>query len=1159
MNANYLNATTECLQHQETKEFDNTKQDTTTTLLKKNYVYNNDDDENKLHEGGGGGGTNHTKYNPILTSILHNSKNNIKDLEAQETTQKLSNSFDSNKNSFKKVFDYELQPKHEDLHLSNDNRDIQLKDKKIFSTSINQLYLNKSTNLNQIENNNYDIILNDNKNDNFNTSSINTNKQDNPDLKLKDKKSNNKFKLPNFGISENSYNNNNNKIASSQYHHQNLMHPASFSTTSSFDSSGLLDNSRGTFTTAAPAGVKSLRRKNDDYFQTFATNRETSGINVNSSNTNTNNNNLNSAMFHPTWDEWKRSHLNEKNNINNNLNESISFAKTNSDNFSNKQRTKNELNENKNTFNTSDSTEKNTTTRNFIEETIRHKNSSNNNNNNNNYQNHSQSNYTVPNTNYQVINNSSSQKTRDMYLGGKNDASDVFNQATPIVIHDNSRNQRQQQDQIHQSKQMFNSNTNTNSNTKSRHYPVYPFDGQPNRPPSPVRLSSIVLAKQPPIDVDFKDYQIEQPKMPQPEPQQPKKLKTIMSTQKRKDSAPTLTGWRAGSESDTDTQNRLLAKASGSIPIEYLSIRIDPKPNDKKTEKSKKSITTGTNTSTDRGKRIASTNTNQEELPQYNLHVSLDSLFVKSRREASTSTDRKNKNAATETEIKQRDAGTVTDVEDEPEPPPPPPPQPQEHFYRSRKSRYTEWETASTPPEPTYKLEFLTKSPRTVIRKNFQSHQHAHCHERVGNFLNDDDHSDICQHALRVDDDDRIIFGSSTSSAFNHNHNHHHHQEQYSSFRRSGSFPSLCVRPVPVVINNPIQTKRYIKHTHTYTPIIQHQQFAATYMPLQNNMIGLLPMGTSNGCLHSQDLNQHFDQFNSKFSQVFGNQTCIQQHVEPQTQRYYKFSRTTSDNVNPVATFGEIYQRQNSSSSRAHRQSFESSNNNNHQFSSSSVKSPIIEMPATPESTLGRQRFFSSSSSTAGGNMSLNNKAAYSSGYNSFSQGGNFTAATSTSGIGGPSHATLSPTPIFVNHENNNGYSSSSSIQKTFEPEVKSKSHNYVSSSSSSKIQQQQKSHKGYNKEEEEEELFNLTPNQMDSDKQFRPIYQPVINETSFAASTRTTPIPVINAPHSKKRTNNYSASSFETSQGTNQQQQNTAKWNNGFPQRFSSTQTIAN
>ena len=75
-------------------------------------------------------------------------------------------------------------------------------------------------------------------------------------------------------------------------------------------------------------------------------------------------------MFHPTWDEWKRSHINEKNSINNNLNESISFTKVNSDNFSNKQKIKNESNDNKNTFNTSDSIEKNTTTRSFIEETM---------------------------------------------------------------------------------------------------------------------------------------------------------------------------------------------------------------------------------------------------------------------------------------------------------------------------------------------------------------------------------------------------------------------------------------------------------------------------------------------------------------------------------------------------------------------------------------------------------------------------------------------------------------------------------------------------------------------------------------------------------------------------------------------------------------------
>jgi hypothetical protein len=1008
----------------------------TTQLVNENYDCNN----HNIREG-----TNHTEDNLLLTNIniisssrdnpynTPNNNNNNKDLNNENeigAREELSNNF-SNKSSLE-INNYqenELQPKIEDSSSSNDNKHLpKIQNPKLYSSSINQLYLNKSNVSKEIDsinhnndtnnnNNNNNIIRSVGSNDDSNnlpkTENIKSNlinvksssKQSNPDFKQHDElkstkdleretnnsivtSNNKKFNLPNFGFFENTFSDNknllnsenqtslktqliisnnlnhniNNRIASPTLtsHHNNinkihshnfdLMHQSSFSSTSSspppthyqpittsvFDSSGLVE-ARGTFS-AAPAGVKSLNRKNEinsDLFSlenilsnttttTKTTNRSglssetSSGFNVNNnkninnnaySSNNNKNNNFNSAtMFHPTWDEWKRSHLNEKNNVNNNnLNESISFSKTSSDNFSNKHKTKNESNDNKNTFNTSDSIEKNTTTRSFIEETIRHKNKFNAN------QEHQQENqqyyhnankYSVPNTNYQVLgqtstnqyfhnntsNKTSNQKSSGMYF---NNSTDVYNPPSPIVINDNSdiysSSKRQEQthsskreQQLNQTKKLVTSNLKS-TNHSTRHYPVYPFDAQPNRAASPVRLSSIVLAKQPPIEVEVKDFKIEPP--PQPEPQQPKKIKTIMSTQKRKESAPNLTGWRTESDSDTEIQNRLLAKASGSIPIEYISIRRDPKPNEKRPEKNKKSITTGTNTSTERGKRIASTNTNQDELPQYNLHVSLDSLFVKSRREASTSTERKNKNAATETEIKQRDACTVTDAEEEPEPPPPPPP-PQQYCFRSRKSRYTEWETASTPPEPTYRLEFLTKSPRVVHRRNFQSNQHVHTHERVG-CLNDDDNdlSEIFNNNnVMVDDDDRIIFGSSTASAFNHSHHnhHHHHHHEHRSCRRSGSFPNLLVRPVPIIVDNGVQTKRYVKHTHstTHTPIIQQQTFSS-FSP----QIGLLPLKTSNGCINSENWNNHFDVFNSKFSEVFGGNHNFVQHIEPKTER----------------------------------------------------------------------------------------------------------------------------------------------------------------------------------------------------------------------------------------------------------------------------------
>ena len=261
-----------------------------------------------------------------------------------------------------------------------------------------------------------------------------------------------------------------------------------------------------------------------------------------------------------------------------------------------------------------------------------------------------------------------------------------------------------------------------------------------------------------------------------------------------------------------------------------------------------------------------------------------------------------------------------------------------------------------------------------------------------------------------------------------------------------------------------------------------------------------------------------------------------------------------------MPTFGEIYQRH---SSRAQQQQqYESSNQFN---SSQQVRSPIIEMPSTPESTIGRKRFFSSSSSTAGGYGNIaSSKNAYSSGYNSFSQGGVASAATSTSGIGGPVN-TLSPTPIFVNHENKD-YSASSSIQKTFEPIIKQ---NYSTSSTTKTMtnsynetaQQFKQKTNGYNKEEEEEEMFNLTPNhqinQIDSDKQFRPIYQPVVNETNAFTPATTTPIPVTNSSNNKNKRHNYSTSSYEYSES--QGNQPPQMWSNGYPQPFNSTQTISN
>ncbi len=253
--------------------------------------------------------------------------------------------------------------------------------------------------------------------------------------------------------------------------------------------------------------------------------------------------------------------------------------------------------------------------------------------------------------------------------------------------------------------------------TGPRH-PVYPIDRKPERPPSPIKFGSAVLAKQEPVTVPVVQKIIE---APPPETPKPKKIcKTILSTRTRKNSAPNLGAYDA----DEYIQPQLVVKHTGAIPIEYISIRRDPEPKPK-IEVAKKSITIGTNTNVERGMKIASTNTNTDELPQYNLHVSLDSLFIKQRREASTETEIKNTNVGTETETRHRDACTVTDDEGEVGPT-----ASEQYLYQSHNSRYAEWETRSNPPEDFYRLEFLTKSPRTIHRKNIGpmcSNNHVFC------------------------------------------------------------------------------------------------------------------------------------------------------------------------------------------------------------------------------------------------------------------------------------------------------------------------------------------------------------------------------------------------------------------------------------------------
>ncbi|RNA33250.1 hypothetical protein BpHYR1_050390 [Brachionus plicatilis] len=429
---------------------------------------------------------------------------------------------------------------------------------------------------------------------------------------------------------------------------------------------------------------------------------------------------------------------------------------------------------------------------------------------------------------------------------------------------------------------------------RPRHYPVPGIDFVAVRPPSPVELSSCTLAKQPgldfTIDQEAKTKATTTASVAYVENVQQKKIKTILST--RKESAPNLTGWRrCDSDSDSDAQNRLLARASGSIPIEYISIRRDPQPDQQKPShtKHKKSITTGTNTSSDRGKRIAATNTNQDELPQYNLHVSLDSLLVKTRQEASTGTELKNRNASTETsQVAHKDAGTLTDAEKSPSPGPPPPhtqtepANQQQVVYTQRKSRYTEWQRPVKAHERTYRLEILAKSPSTKHHSQLYEHHHHRHH-----------HQSFRERTSRVDDDDKIIFGHGCTFL----------EDNYS--RRSGSYPCLLTRPV---VNT---CGQFLRQTRTaYRPFVVER---ITFNQPEYEL-GVMPLKHTS--FVDTDWTSEFSEFNNKFKQIFGteNQTA-------NARRYYKYSRTTTENGHAANSFS---------------------------------RAPIVEIPVTPTATLAK-------------------------------------------------------------------------------------------------------------------------------------------------------------------------------------------------------------
>ena len=327
-----------------------------------------------------------------------------------------------------------------------------------------------------------------------------------------------------------------------------------------------------------------------------------------------------------------------------------------------------------------------------------------------------------------------------------------------------------------------------------------------------------------------------------------------------------------------------MAKASGSIPIEYISIRRDPKPSEKHVEKVKKSITTGTNTNVERGKRIAATNTDTEpEIPRYNLHLSLDSLIKKeNKREVSTSTDRvrclRHTGTVTEKNLS-KDACTLTDndadtdsevgkVTSHMEIPV------QEHHrysYRSRKERF-QWETASSPGvdiEESYRLELLAKSPRTMRRKQHVQQHHQTTHTQSYRAIEDDtdisDHEHVYRQVpvnvqrheeIRIDDDDKLIFGESYSQQ------RIHERRDYSSVnKRSGSYPTQI--RVPLVQNDGlVTTRRYVKTTNT--------NFWPPFPQPINCQIGIMPI--TNGAVSTEAWNSQFNEMHSKFNQMFGTQ-----------------------------------------------------------------------------------------------------------------------------------------------------------------------------------------------------------------------------------------------------------------------------------------------
>ncbi len=260
-----------------------------------------------------------------------------------------------------------------------------------------------------------------------------------------------------------------------------------------------------------------------------------------------------------------------------------------------------------------------------------------------------------------------------------------------------------------------------------------------------------------------------------------------------------------------------------------------------------------------------------------------------------------------------------------------------------------------------------------------------------------------------------------------------------------------------------------------------------------------------------------------------------------------------------MPTFGEIFNQRINSSSVCSQQ-----------------RSPFVEMPITPDSTLGKnvhkREYFSTCSSAATNRTAHNNLSsssqnmAYSSGYNTAQHNqqimtGANSSLSSTSGINASNNA--------ANNKNSWSYSSTMQERSGVEPvplvtrntsNSSSSFHNNFTttyplsrnqSTSSSSYQANVKG-RGFNREEEEEEIFNV-PNGIDPDKQFRPIVlQPIMTESTTYNSTSSTPIhngytrsSQTKRTHNQHSGNSMASSSFE-------------KWPN--QQRFHTTQqTVMN